>query len=106
MMRRKVKSIPDKYAMGELNIYIDNDYDTYKRKSWLMANYNKKISKGKYNSTLAQRGVHNLIVVPAARKYQKEYGGKFDKATRVGVAKAQTRNIWRTLQDNNFKWKP
>ena len=102
---KKPRAIPDIHAARELNIFINNDYPTYQRKSWLMQNYSRKIAKGKYNKTLAAKGVYNNVVIPAARKYEKEYGGKFDRVTRQAAATAATREMWRDLKDNDFKWK-
>jgi hypothetical protein len=91
----------DRAAHSELGLYIDNDYETYKRKEALKKNYEKKFNKGTYNQQKAQKGVYNLIVVPAARKYDKEFGSRgqsiFDRNIRQSVAKQQTRSIFRML---------
>lgn len=89
----------DPIGHRELYLFIENDEPTYKRESYLKKNYVKKLASGKYNPQLARRGFMNLIVVPSARKYDKDfgsgYGSNFSKAVREGVAKQRERSFFR-----------
>lgn len=101
MKKRKVKGFYDKTAGTELRLYAENDYDLYKRETAIVNNYKRKIKKGTFNMVKAEKGVFNLLVTPAARKYTKEFGGNsrtmFPSATRKGVAKGKARDIFRGI---------
>ena len=86
----------DRALADELDIVMDNDFDTYRRKEAIIANYKRKLKskKTRFDRAKAEQGVLNLLVVPQARKYQNEYGVKVGNAERRGVAKRQFRTMW------------
>lgn len=108
--RRRKQPEYDPTAGRELQLWMDNDEQQYKRYTYLAKNYERKFNKGKFNMEKAEKGVFNLLVTPAARGYQKEYGGSrsetwqiFNTTTRRGVAKAKTREIFRGLLNPDEK---
>ena len=89
-------------AYSELDLYIDNDYETYQRRQWLKENYKKKWNKGKFDFKKAQIGVERNVVSQGARKYTREFGGNsrtmFLPKVRKAVAKAQLRKIMEDIR--------
>ena len=99
MARKRRKSSNrhyDRAMADEIDMVIDNDFDTYRRKEAIIANYKRKLKskKTRFDRAKAEQGVLNLLVVPQARKYQNEYGVKVGNAERRGVAKRQFRTMW------------
>lgn len=93
-------------AYRELDLYTDNTYPIYQRKSALIDNYKKKLAKGKFNMAKAEKGVLNLVVTPSARSYTKEFGGNsrtmFGSDVRKAVAKRHTRDIFRGINSGEY----
>jgi hypothetical protein len=105
IIKRKNNKGYDKAAHSELSLFIDNDYPTYQKEQALVKNYKKKMIKGKFDMKKAEKGVFNLLVVPSARKYAKEYGGNsrmFDSKVRKGVAKSKTRQLFYGLTHGEY----
>lgn len=91
MKMRKTRREIDSAMINELNLSIDNDYNTYQREMLLHKNYERKERRGKFNEALATKGFFNLIVTPYARKYQNEFGTRIGRAEREAVAKSRLR---------------
>jgi hypothetical protein len=94
----------DKDAYRELDLYVDNDYPTYQRTSAYHKALVKRYHQGNFNNAKAQKGFYNLVVVPASRKYVKEYGSgrainMFPKDVREAVAKNKLRSF---LNENKY----
>ena len=88
----------DRNAYRELNLYAENDYETYQRQQAFAASYKKKAQKGTYNPLKAEKGLRHVTDF-AARKYAKEFGGNsrtmFPGSVRNAVARSQRRYVER-----------
>jgi len=96
-------------SINELDIMIDNDYDTYKQRIVpLQKNYQKKWDKGRFDFAKAEKGIFNLIVTPTARKVSKEARANqwgtpiWGVRERKAVAKRITRKWRDDLVSNNW----
>jgi len=96
----------DRDAYRELDLWIDNTELLYRRKMALGKNYAGRIEKGKYDRRKARKGIFNLVVVPAARQYDKEFGSGnksiFDRSTREAVAKSHERQLFKGILNKEY----
>ena len=84
----------DSDAVRELDLYIMNNEDLYRRRFMpIITNLKRKITKGAYDHELAQK-LWMYLVDDAAKEYVKEFGSTaddvkdmFPKETRMQVAK-------------------
>jgi hypothetical protein len=84
----------DSDAVRELDLYIMNNEDLYRRRFMpIITNLKRKITKGIYDHELAQK-LWMYLVDDAAKEYVKEFGSTaddvkdmFPKETRMQVAK-------------------
>lgn len=88
--------IPD-YAVREMELWSDNDYQTYRHKIALALNYYRKKKRGIFNKQQAIRGIANLHVPRIVGAYKKETGsayideyyiGRMSGADKMQVARA------------------
>ena len=66
----------DKFAIGELKLYMDNTRSLYNRKVAFIENYKKKMKKGSFNNVLGVKGLINLVN-DGIRTYNKEFYANF-----------------------------
>lgn len=66
----------DRDAMREIEIFVENDYETYDKKTRpnLIA-LSKRYKKGTYSQKLSEKAFYNIIVY-AMMRYQKVHGGR------------------------------
>lgn len=62
----------DEIAADELVLYLDNEFDLYKKKQAIAANLLRKIERGSYDHKRAA-DAWGYVVEDAARKYAKEF---------------------------------
>jgi hypothetical protein len=86
----------------ELSLTLENEGEVYTKEGFLAKNYARKLKSGKFNPQLAHKGVKNLIVIPRARTYQNQYGGKITDEVRNAVAKNRLRAIMRRIKGGEF----
>lgn len=88
----KEKTLKEESIEGrELFLYITNDGDLYRQRiTPIIKNMKSKLTKGKFDPTLAIKGFM-YAVDDGAKKYVKDYGGDvrsmFPKSVRMEVAK-------------------
>lgn len=98
---RTMKTIIDKTAARELELYVMNDFRIYSRSLVpVRENMIKKIRKGTFDSEKAVKGFMYSVEY-AAKLYCQDFGGiwyqVFNKATREAVATALLQDF---LEDN------
>ena len=90
LVRMLVDAVDGNYHLGRIpntSISLEEQFD--KRKGSIELNYARKINKGKYDKTLAKKGVKNLLVVPIARQIQilcKKHDSQFDNIKGCGIS--------------------
>ena len=81
--------VVDETALRELDLYSDNTFELYNQKKSILANLQKKASKGVYDPVKAAK-LWMYWVTAAAQRYTKEFGSGspiFNKATKEALAK-------------------
>ena len=89
-LRTKINEALDREAVRELQLYIENDSDLYRRQIIpIVKNIQRKMKSGKYDHTKAPK-LWMYLVDNGAKKYVKEFGGDvksmFPKDVRHSVA--------------------
>lgn len=80
----------DQVMMRELELYVDNNYSLYQRAEAIMANLERKVNRGVYDSSKAPK-LWQYMIDEGARMYCKEFGGQvrymFPKVLREELSK-------------------
>jgi hypothetical protein len=95
----------DPVAARELRLFMENDYEIYRREGYFILNLVRKKRKGKYDPWKAPN-LYLYLVDEGAQKYATEFGngggtgiGGFNKPTRLLVA----REYVETFEENYVK---
>lgn len=105
MVKKKTsrsRSGGDDHAARELELYIDNDQPSYRRKQYMFVNLTKHVCRGGFSKDSASK-LMKYLADDAAKRYTKEFATPGDKifsvATRKKVAGELVKEYLSSLKD-------
>ena len=92
----------DKFAIGELKLYMDNTRSLYNRKVAFIENYKKKMRKGKFDNVLGVKGLL-ILVNDGIRTYNKEFYSnlKLDSNDKIYLANEYLNDIMQYIKEED-----
>lgn len=92
----------DEIAATELKLFIDNDADLYRQRFIpIIKNLSRKRYNGTYDSQKAIK-LFMYLVDDGAKKYSKDFGGHFDKQTRLETARLLRNDFEAEFESGNY----
>ena len=94
----------DKDLIRELELFSDNDQQSYKKLMAINQNYALKRKKGIWDKKKAITGLSNLHSTFVVSRYRKEYGlGSVSKEDKMALAKETYKKLWDDYGLKNIK---
>lgn len=91
----------DEHAKTELDLYMDNDAGLYQRKQSFLKNVHTKMKRGTYDPGQAPK-LWAYWVKEGAKKFTKEFGTAFSKATIEALAKEVAKHEHDKIQRGEY----